>query len=402
MRDAANLRGTFPESIRKALSQNNSRMHSILIIIIILSLTAIAGYLAYDILSNRSIGAFDSFFSSHQGKGSVAAIDGWQEKGTKLFKAGKYNESIECFDKAISEKSTNPIAWKYKGMALYALGDYKSAIKCYDEALLLNSSDGESLYNKGLALLAMNKTDEARDTFAKAEKLGKWPNPMHSKFSPNTTSVKSGSNAVKGESRIIVNWDLVNSEEHSSAGGSPDYNLAAPKTSTTKDISHTNSNKAPKNNSSITSTGASSANMTAANATEINGNSTENSSTGPSIKATEGGSAISRAKKAVKAPSVSLTRSLEPKTQINEVKKSIKPPKKPIALKAKDQGSQVDKSASGSTNGEKTSDAKATSKSSSPDTQVSSKKKSIKTPPKPAAPKAPAAKLKTTKKQTKK
>ena len=305
MRDTAKSGDTFPESIRKALMQNNSRMHNILIIIILISLTAVAGYLAYDILFNRSVGASDSSSSNLQGKGSIAVIDSWQEKGMKLFEKGKYNESIEAFDKAISENSSNPIAWKYKGKALYALGDYDKAIKCYDKALLLNSSDGEALYNKGRSLLALNKSDEARVAFSKAEKLGKWPNPMQSMNSSNKTSVKSGSSTVKGESRIIVNWDLANSEEHSSVD-SPDYSVSTPKASTTSEaISHVNStsnkngtsNKNSTSNTSINVTNASitdtyenvssidslndsNMDLTSIGTTEIGGNSTENASGG--------------------------------------------------------------------------------------------------------------------------
>ncbi len=409
MRDTAESGGAFPESIRKALTKNNSRMYNILIILILISLTSLAGYLVYDILSNRAVGAFDGSSFGLQGKGSIAVIDGWQEKGMKLLEQGKYNESIVCFDKAISDNSTNANAWRYKGNALYALGNYDNSIKCFDKALLLNSSDGEALYNKGRSLFALKRFDDARAAFAKAEKLGKWPNPMRSINSSNTTSVQSGSKTAKGGSRIIVDWARANSEEHSSvddssSGDSSYYSAAAPKASTTTEVvSNINSSKAHENNTSNASINATNALMNAANAnattlntTEISNSLTDNASIDPSIKAAENdGSVKTRVKRASRVPAAGLAGSQEPKAQISATKKSTRTPRTPIASKAKDLGTQVDTSASSSAKVEKTSAVKAALASSKPNAQVSAIKKSIKAPRKPAAPMAPAAKSKT-------
>ena len=413
MRDAAEPKGTFPESIRKALMQNNTRMNNILIIIILLSLTAVAGYLAYDILSNKSVGASDRYSSNLQGKESIAVVDAWQEKGIKLFAQGKYNESIDCFNKAISENSSDANAWKYKGKALYALGNYESAIECYDQALHLNSSDGEALYNKGRSLLALNRSGEAKDAFAKAEKLGKWPNPMREANS-SKTSVKSGSSPVKGGSRIIVNWDLENSEEHSSVDDSSGDSAAIPKASTTTGaVSHVDStsNKSVISNDNSTynaSINVASANITnnnvniaSINATEISGNVSQNSSAGPTINATEGnGSVKNKAEKAGKVSAARSVRPLKPRTPMRPAK--IKSPKKPIVSKAKDLGTPMETPASTSINAGKTSASKTTAEARNPNTVASAAKKPIKAPKKPAVPKASAAKPRAAKSPIKK
>lgn len=409
MRDAAKSRDTFPESIRKALTQNNSRMHGILLIIILLSLTAIAGYLAYDILSFGSIGASDGSPSSLQGKGYADAAESWQVKGINLFERGKYNESIPYFDKAIAENSTNSVAWKYKGKALYALGDYQSAIKCCDKALLLNSSDGEALYYKGISLMAMNRSDEARQAFAKAEKLGNWPNPLKSKGSSNANSTKSSGKAAESPSKIVVNWALANSESHSSGGSSSDYYVATPKAVTAdKKVSDIKSKEAQKNSSPennlsqnasnvkpIDSLNNGSTNTTPLDIAEINVNIGENSSTGPSINAAEGnGASKNKVKKAGRSSPISPAKPKEIKARINATKKSAASPKKPLAPKSINHGAIADNSASSTAKVEESSAVKKASTSSSPKPEASAAKKSVKSPVKPTPPKAPATRSK--------
>lgn len=392
MRDADKSRGTFPESIRKALTQTNSKMHSILIIVILLSLTAIAGYLVYDILSFRAAGILDGS-SGMQGKGSEVAMNGWLEKGIKLFENGKYNESIECFDKAIAENSSNASAWKYKGRALNANGDYKGAIACYDKALLLNPSDGEAIYYKGTSLLAMNKSNEARDLFAKAEKLGNWPNPMHSANLSNKNSVKSSGTAASGGSKIVVNWALANSESHGSGGSGSDSYVSVPKTvATNKDVSHASSNENNltinlTNNLSTTHQNESNTNITPMNASEINGSLKENTSIGPSIKAAR--SNVASTNKVKKPAKV-----LPAKARVNAVKSSIKPTKKQLASKSTNNGTQADSSALSGAKAAGTSASKTITGSGKPKLQPSAAKKSVKAPVKPATSKAPSARLK--------
>ncbi|MFB3765238.1 MAG: tetratricopeptide repeat protein [Methanotrichaceae archaeon] len=400
MRDADKLKDAFPEAVRKALTQNNSRMYNILIILILISLTAISGYLVYDILSNRAVGAFDSYSAGLLGSGSAAVIDSWQEKGIKLFEKGKYNESIECFDKAVSENSTNSIAWKYKGNALYALRSYESAIKCYDKALLLSPSDGEALYNKGRSLFAMKRYDDARVVFAKAEKMGKWPNPMLSMNSTNTTSAKSASKATTSPQRIVVDWAHANSGGGGSVAESPHYSTPAPSASTTISAVPTiDTSKAHENvisNASMNATAIpmnASENITISNATEIKDNLIDNSSAVPSNETIVVSTAISSKLQANKDRIEERKAQMqERRVQVLAAKKSKKAPAAPEASEAQGQGANIDTSASSKTKVAKASAVKAESQSSKP--QVSAAKKTAKAPKKPPTPKAPAAKSK--------
>jgi len=49
----------------------------------------------------------------------------------------KDEESIACFDKALTENSEHYLTWREKGQALYMLGRYEEAIPCFDEAIRL-------------------------------------------------------------------------------------------------------------------------------------------------------------------------------------------------------------------------------------------------------------------------
>lgn len=255
MKDAARSGRVLTGSFGKVLNRDNSRMYNIILIIILISLAAIAVYLVSDILSFRSGAAHEGtlFGLDHQNKGKIAMLESWQEKGVKLAQQGKYREAIECFDKAISENSSDYKALINKGKALYALDSYEEALKCYDKALLLKSSDGEALHNKWLALLAMKRFP---------------PRPANSSNSSTPQSAKSrqasipvkavttSGEASKDSSRIIIDWASVNSNEHSSLDEDYQHNTAAQSTKADKNESNSSnvSYNLPANGSAINST----------------------------------------------------------------------------------------------------------------------------------------------------
>lgn len=53
-----------------------------------------------------------------------------------LFCSGKYEESIECFDRIISINPASMVAFGYKGLALQKLKRHQEAVHCYQKALL--------------------------------------------------------------------------------------------------------------------------------------------------------------------------------------------------------------------------------------------------------------------------
>jgi tetratricopeptide (TPR) repeat protein len=62
----------------------------------------------------------------------------WLNAGNQFYDRGNYNESIECYDRAIEENSQSADAWNRKGNALYKLGRYKDAKQAFDQATKIN------------------------------------------------------------------------------------------------------------------------------------------------------------------------------------------------------------------------------------------------------------------------
>ena len=64
----------------------------------------------------------------------------YYDKGEALFESGKYEEAIECYDKAIELKNDYTNAYANKAGTLEKLGRDKEAIENYDLALAINPS----------------------------------------------------------------------------------------------------------------------------------------------------------------------------------------------------------------------------------------------------------------------
>jgi tetratricopeptide (TPR) repeat protein len=55
-----------------------------------------------------------------------------------LTRLGRYQESIDCYDKILSFDPKNSIAWFDKGASLMRLARYQEALQCLNEALRIN------------------------------------------------------------------------------------------------------------------------------------------------------------------------------------------------------------------------------------------------------------------------
>jgi tetratricopeptide (TPR) repeat protein len=93
--------------------------------------------------------------------------DAWRGRGNALASLGKYNESLQAFDRAIELNSERaPYALTSKGDALLASGRYDEAIIAYDRALKLYpefADAGIALTQKGKgdSLIKLGKREEA-------------------------------------------------------------------------------------------------------------------------------------------------------------------------------------------------------------------------------------------------
>ena len=85
----------------------------------------------------------------------------WNDKGRALCERGKYEEAIECFDKAIEINPDFVCAWHGKGRVLYEQGKYEEAIKCYDKAIEIDPNLAYVWHGKALALDKLGRHEEA-------------------------------------------------------------------------------------------------------------------------------------------------------------------------------------------------------------------------------------------------
>jgi tetratricopeptide (TPR) repeat protein len=92
----------------------------------------------------------------------------WNSKGTAFHYLSKYQQAIECFDKAIEINPNDADGWCAKGLSLDYLKEYQQAIECFDKAIEINPDDPDAWYDKGVALQYLEKHKEALECYDKA------------------------------------------------------------------------------------------------------------------------------------------------------------------------------------------------------------------------------------------
>jgi hypothetical protein len=96
----------------------------------------------------------------------------WISKGEELYEQGRYEETLQAFDKAIELDPTLIDAWCGKGMIFAILGKYDDALQAADKAIELNPGLAVAWALKGLVLNVQGKINEAEVAAAKAKELG--------------------------------------------------------------------------------------------------------------------------------------------------------------------------------------------------------------------------------------
>ena len=96
------------------------------------------------------------------------SADVWNSRGITFKSQGRYNEAIQCYDRALEIDPEKAIAWTSKGLALDDLGRYDEAIQCYDHALEIDPKDTGTWNYKGLAIMNLDRYDEAIQCYDRA------------------------------------------------------------------------------------------------------------------------------------------------------------------------------------------------------------------------------------------
>jgi tetratricopeptide (TPR) repeat protein len=92
----------------------------------------------------------------------------WNNKGVALDNLGKYQEAIECYDKAIQINHKFPLFLVNRGIALRKLERYDKAILCLDEFIRLNPTASAMWDNKGNLLNIIGRYEEAIECYDKS------------------------------------------------------------------------------------------------------------------------------------------------------------------------------------------------------------------------------------------
>ena len=109
----------------------------------------------------------------------------YNNKCLALINQYRFNEAIECYDKALKINPNNVKAWNNKAFALHNLNRLDEAIECYDKSLEIDPNFISSLRNKAFALRTLNRLDEAIECYDKVLKIdsndfGVWNNKAFS------------------------------------------------------------------------------------------------------------------------------------------------------------------------------------------------------------------------------
>ena len=89
----------------------------------------------------------------------------YNNKCLALINQYRFNEAIECYDKALKINPNNVKAWNNKAFALHNLNRLDEAIECYDEALKIDPNFISALNNKAFALRTLNRLYEAIECY---------------------------------------------------------------------------------------------------------------------------------------------------------------------------------------------------------------------------------------------
>ena len=95
----------------------------------------------------------------------------WTDKGASFLKEKKYEEAIQCFDKALNYNNRMDRALADKGIALFNQGKQKEAIENFDKALEIDPKNGQTWFNKGVAYHTQGDLRKAKECYNRAHEL---------------------------------------------------------------------------------------------------------------------------------------------------------------------------------------------------------------------------------------
>lgn len=101
--------------------------------------------------------------------------------GATLFNQGRYEESLQAYDKVIQIDQQNAAAWNNRGIDLGLLNKYDDALQSFLKATSINSSFAEAWFNVGIAYDFFGEYENAINAYTKALEI----NPNYEKAKAN-------------------------------------------------------------------------------------------------------------------------------------------------------------------------------------------------------------------------
>ncbi|BDQ31092.1 hypothetical protein NZNM25_00970 [Nitrosopumilus zosterae] len=71
----------------------------------------------------------------------MSQIQDLVEKGQSLMDDGKFDEALGFFEQALLLNQNDPDLWNYKGVALRSLGRYEESMECFNKSLEIDPRD---------------------------------------------------------------------------------------------------------------------------------------------------------------------------------------------------------------------------------------------------------------------
>ena len=69
------------------------------------------------------------------------SIQSLVEKGQSLMDDGKFDDALGFFEQALLLNQDDPDLWNYKGVALRSLGRYEESMECFNKSLEIDPRD---------------------------------------------------------------------------------------------------------------------------------------------------------------------------------------------------------------------------------------------------------------------
>ena len=137
----------------------------------------------------------------------------WSNKGLSFNSLGRYDEAIQCQDKALEINPLFAIVWSNKGSSLDNSGRVKEAIGCYDNAIKIEPNFAQAWNNKGNSLKKLGKLEEAIFCYNMALKIAPthplaWYNKRNcfDDVGRSEEAISCYNKAIELDSRFIQAW----------------------------------------------------------------------------------------------------------------------------------------------------------------------------------------------------